>query len=42
MKYFMAVQLRLAMNEREAVMRRLVDLDYQIWGLEEFFRNGTH
>jgi hypothetical protein len=33
-----AVQLRLLMREREEAGRRLADLDYEIWILEEFFR----
>lgn len=33
-------QLRLLMKEREGVVSRLVELDYAIWTLEEFFRAG--
>jgi hypothetical protein len=29
------------MQDREDVVRRLVDLDYAIWVLEEYFRSGT-
>lgn len=38
---FKKVQLRLLMKEREDVVRRLVELDYTIWVLEEFFRAGS-
>jgi hypothetical protein len=41
MKCFMAGRLRLVMEQREEVVSRLVDLDYQIWVLEEFFRGGS-
>ena len=37
---FKEVQLRLLMNEREDVVKKLVELDYYIWVLEEFFRSG--
>ena len=37
---FKEVQLRLLMNEREDVVKKLVELDYNIWVLEEFFRSG--
>lgn len=40
-KSFKAVQLRLLMKEREDVVARLVELDYTIWTLEEFFRTGS-
>jgi hypothetical protein len=40
-KSFKKVQLRLLMKEREAVVARLVELDYSIWVMEEFFRSGT-
>ncbi len=36
---FKAVQLRLLMMEREDEVGRLVQLDYDIWVLEEFFRS---
>ncbi|MDE1852132.1 MAG: hypothetical protein KGI38_00075 [Thaumarchaeota archaeon] len=39
-KSFKKVQLRLLMKEREDVVKRLVELDYSIWVLEEFFRAG--
>ncbi len=39
-KSFKAVQLRLLMKEREDEVRKLVQLDYDIWVLEEFFRSG--
>jgi hypothetical protein len=35
---FKAVQLRLLMKEREDQVMKLVDLDYSIWVLEEYFR----
>lgn len=35
---FKLVQLRLLMKEREDIVARLVELDYNIWVLEEFFR----
>ena len=38
---FKKVQLRLLMKEREGVVLRLVELDYTIWTLEEFFRAGA-
>jgi hypothetical protein len=37
---FKGVHLRLLMKEREEVVSKLVELDYQIWTLEEFFRSG--
>ncbi len=39
-KSFKAVQLRLLMKEREDEVQKLVELDYSIWVLEEYFRNG--
>jgi hypothetical protein len=38
---FKTVQLRLLMKERENQVKKLVDLDYSIWVLEEFFRSGN-
>ncbi len=38
---FKTVQLRLLMREREDVFRKLIDMDYTIWVLEEYFRTGT-
>ena len=38
---FKKVQLRLLMKEREDVVSKLVELDYAIWTLEEFFRAGS-
>jgi len=38
---FKSIRLRLLMKEREDVMKRLVQLDYSIWVLEEFFRMGS-
>jgi hypothetical protein len=38
---FKKVQLRLLMKEREDVVSRLVELDYAIWILEEYFRAGN-
>ncbi len=38
---FRAFHLRLLMKEREGVVNRLVQLDYSIWVLEEFFRNAS-
>jgi hypothetical protein len=38
---FKKVQLRLLMKEREDVVSLLVELDYKIWVLEEFFRSGN-
>ena len=38
---FKAVRLRLLMKEREDAGRRLAELDYTIWVLEEFFRTGS-
>ncbi len=38
-KSFKGVHPRLLVNEREDEVRRLVQLDYDIWVLEEFFRN---
>ena len=35
-----AVQLRLLMKEREEAVTKLVELDYTIWVLEEFFRRS--
>lgn len=35
---FKAVQLRLLMKEREVEVQKLVELDYSIWAIEEFFR----
>jgi len=40
-KSFKAVTLRLLMKEREDVVNQLVQLDYSIWVLEEFFRSGS-
>ena len=37
---FKTVQLRLLMKEREDVVSKLVELDYKIWTLEEYFREG--
>jgi hypothetical protein len=37
-KSFRLVQLRLLMKDREEVISNLVQLDYSIWVLEEFFR----
>ncbi len=39
-KPFKTIELRLLMKEREDVVSRLVQLDYSIWVLEEFFRAG--
>ena len=38
---FKKVQLRLLMKEREHAVSKLVELDYTIWTLEEFFRAGN-
>jgi hypothetical protein len=38
---FKKLQLRLLMKEREDVVAKLVELDYSIWVIEEFFRSGT-
>lgn len=38
---FKKVQLRLLMKEREEVVSKLVELDYTIWALEEYFRAGN-
>ena len=38
---FKTVQLRLLMKEREDVVSKLVELDYKIWTLEEYFREGA-
>ena len=35
---FKKAHLRLLMKEREDVVSKLVELDYTIWTLEEFFR----
>jgi hypothetical protein len=35
------VHLRLLMKEREDAFLRIVDLDYAIWILEEYFRTGA-
>jgi hypothetical protein len=40
-KPFKLVQLRFLMSEREEFVRKLVDLDYSIWVLEEYFRNES-
>ena len=40
-KPFKSVNLRLLMEEREEVVNRLVQLDYSIWVLEEFFRTTS-
>jgi len=39
-KSFNAVHLRLLMKEREDVMKQMLELDWQIWKLEEGFRTG--
>jgi hypothetical protein len=39
-KSFNAVHLRLLMKEREDVMKQMLELDWQIWKLEECFRTG--
>ncbi len=39
-KPFKKVQLRLLMKERETAISRPVELDYVVWTLEEFFREG--
>ena len=36
-----AVQLRLLMKRREELAASLMDLDFRIWALEEFFRSGN-
>lgn len=38
---FKKMQLRLLMKEREDVVSRLVEMDYTIWVLEEYFRSGN-
>ena len=38
---FKKVYLRLLMREREEAVMKLVDLDFKIWTIEEFFRAGT-
>jgi hypothetical protein len=40
-KSFKAVHLRLLMKEREDLFKRLIQLDYSLWVLEEFFRAGS-
>jgi hypothetical protein len=39
-KSFNAVHLRLLMKEREDIMKQMLELDWQIWRLEEAFRSG--
>ena len=39
-KSFNAVHLRLLMKEREDIMKQMLELDWQIWKLEEGFRAG--
>ncbi len=36
-----SARLRSLMKQREGLMNRLVELDYSIWVLEEFFRVGS-
>ena len=38
---FKTVQLQLLMKEREEAAAKLVELDYTIWVLEEYFRGGS-
>ena len=40
-KSFKEVRLRLLMEEREDIFEKLIQLDYDIWVLEEFFRGGS-
>ncbi len=40
-KSFKTALLRLLMKQREDVARRLIELDFDIWALEEFFRTDT-
>jgi hypothetical protein len=39
-KTFNAVHLRLLMKEREDILKRMLELDWEIWKLEECFRTG--
>ncbi len=36
-----SARLRSLMRQREGLVNRLVELDYAIWILEEFFRTGS-
>ncbi len=36
-----SARLRSLMRQREGLVNRLVELDYSIWVLEEFFRAGS-
>ena len=37
---FKEYRLRTIMKQREEIVARLIDLDFEVWVLEEFFRCG--